>query len=360
MKNLFFLFLVLLSEIIYCKQIYKNNDIAIYNDYPVWTFEIFGPEVNLLKAAFIKKPYEFSSSDNSLKINCSSSLCRINLFLTSKENIDVRIPFIEQNLSTKTCNELIKKIKPALYRFDNGNLELSFLNNKNCTITYLNLSNYSNRKIDKAYDEFLKYKKSQLDKVKNFSGNIKDIVLIKNKLQVMVNIDQKVRRMFGYYYFQDKQKTIDKVYCRRELQKKLFFASDDEHNSELKKLLNKYNWFSISKFGKEADKNGWLLVQHQDNDLKFQKMILKRLKKLYPIGETSKANYAYLYDRIAVVENKPQKYGTQGECIGKGLWKPDPLEDAKRVDEFRQEMGLEPLAEYKKNAKSACMVHYMH
>lgn len=155
------------------------------------------------------------------------------------------------------------------------------------------------------------------------------------------------------YPEQNKLKLIDKIYFEKTLRKKL--AVDNEHTSELKELLNEYNWFIISKFGKEADSNGWLLIQHQDHDIKFQKMVLKRLEKLYPLGETSKENYAYLYDRIKVNENKLQKYGTQGRCVGVGLWEPSPLVDAKRVDEFRKDVGLGLMSEYKKSFKNICL-----
>ena len=84
-------------------------------------------------------------------------------------------------------------------------------------------------------------------------------------------------------------------------------------------------------------------------------MVLKRLEKLYRIGETSKSNYAYLHDRIAAAENRPQKYGTQGSCIGVGLWKPDPLEDERLVDKFRKDVGLESMFEYKKGFKDICL-----
>jgi len=37
------------------------------------------------------------------------------------------------------------------------------------------------------------------------------------------------------------------------------------------------------------------------------------------------------------------------------VWKPAPLVDAKRVDEFRKDMGLEPMSEYKKRFKNTCL-----
>ena len=305
MKKYIFLILILISRTALCEQIYERHIFTIYNDYPVLTFEIFNPADDLLKFAFIRKPYNFSSSDNSFKINCDSSSCKIKISLTSKENFDAKIPFTEQAFSKSTCSELVKKFKPATYLFENGNLELG-LSDRSCFLSYLNLDNYSNQKIDTTLKKFLEYKKTESDKIKNFSGSINDISWVKNKLQVLVNIDQKARSLLSYPE-QNKLKLTDNIYFKKTLRKRLYV--DTEHTSELKELLNKYNWFVISKFGKQADHNGWLLIQHQDHDRKFQKMVLKRLEKLYPLGETSKKNYAYLYDRVKVSEGKPQKYG---------------------------------------------------
>ncbi|EKE00857.1 MAG: hypothetical protein ACD_21C00263G0002 [uncultured bacterium] len=353
MKTMFFLALILISETASCGQIYKNRNIAIYKDYHVLTFEVFAPEANLLRSAFIKKPYEFCSSDGSFKVDCISSSCKVKLPLTANENFDVKVPFVKQTIPRATCKELIRKIEGGYYTFDENSLSLRFSDDGPCVLEYLNFGNYSNHKIDIIFKEFLEYKKSERGKIKKFPGNINDCSWVKNKLQVLVNIDQKARLLW-YFSGYNKLKLIDKVYFDKAVQKKLLI--DTEHTSELKELLKKYNWFVVSEFGKKADHNGWLLIQHQDHDREFQKMILKRLRKLCLVGETSKSNYAYLYDRIAIAENKPQKYGTQGRCIGKGLWEPALLGDAKQVDRFRKEVGLEPMSEYKKTFKDICPV----
>lgn len=47
----------------------------------------------------------------------------------------------------------------------------------------------------------------------------------------------------------------------------------------------------------------WMLVQHSD-DVKYQKWFLNKVDK-------NSDHYKYLYDRIAVNTNQPQKYQTQ-------------------------------------------------
>jgi hypothetical protein len=50
----------------------------------------------------------------------------------------------------------------------------------------------------------------------------------------------------------------------------------------------------------------------------------------------------------------PQRYGTQGQCVGAGQWEPLPIEDEKNVDKRRKEVGLPTMAEYKQNFKEIC------
>jgi hypothetical protein len=60
-------------------------------------------------------------------------------------------------------------------------------------------------------------------------------------------------------------------------------------------------------------------------------------------------NLAYLTDRIRTFEGKPQVYGTQGQTNSDGFIIPFPIEDEEHVDERRQSIGLEPIAEYFKS-----------
>jgi hypothetical protein len=205
------------------------------------SFEI--SENDLLKSAFVKKPYEFHSSDNSFKIDCTFSSCKVKVSLTSKENLNTKIPFVEQTISKLTCNELIKKFKPAIYLFDNHNLELQFFANDNCAIRYFNLY-----EIDPIFKEFLLYKESERNKIDNFPGNIKDVSWVKNKLRALVKIDKKAGSVWSYSEL-NKLKPTDKIYFEKVF-KKTFFK-DTKNISELKELLNEYNWFFKKQFLKD-------------------------------------------------------------------------------------------------------------
>jgi hypothetical protein len=115
----------------------------------------------------------------------------------------------------------------------------------------------------------------------------------------------------------------------------------------LKGVLDRIGWFDISRFGESASLAAWLLVQHSDHDLAFQRTVLERLRAKVAAGEAQPRHLAYLVDRVAVNAGEPQTYGTQGQCRGPGDWQPLPLVDPDRLDARRADVGLEPIAAYR-------------
>jgi hypothetical protein len=223
--------------------------------------------------------------------------------------------------------------------------------NINSPQTSLLHSEYERVDIDlQRYDEEIEKMRQNFSKV---PSDIENKDWVKSKLSHMVKMDQYMRNYlnipYNNGYSEEEQKYFQKRFMHR------FTLLDKENTSELKKLLNKYEWFNISDFDEQADKDAWLLVQHADLDLAFQKEVLLILTKLYPQNETNKSNYAYLYDRVkAIGEKKPQRYGTQGMCVGPGKWEPHAIEDASNVDKRRKEMGLVSMEEYKSWFKDIC------
>lgn len=123
---------------------------------------------------------------------------------------------------------------------------------------------------------------------------------------------------------------------------------DGENTAWLKGVIAEHGgWPKISEVGQEVSGSLWLLAQHADRDPAFQKEVLALLEPLVAKGEVSRSNHAYLHDRIAVAEGRPQRYGTQGYCVqGEGRWTPREIEDSELVDNRRAEAGLIPLADY--------------
>lgn len=121
---------------------------------------------------------------------------------------------------------------------------------------------------------------------------------------------------------------------------------DSQHTQEMKEIIDQIGWPTFPKVGEQASGSAWLLVQHADHNVKFQKKCLGLMKKV-PKGAIQKQNIAYLEDRVRVNQGRPQVYGTQFEKVGKHDCRPKTLEDPENVDQRRKSMGLGSLAEYK-------------
>lgn len=113
----------------------------------------------------------------------------------------------------------------------------------------------------------------------------------------------------------------------------------------LKGEIAAHGWFDAPTYGAAADEAAWLIAQHADRDLDFQRQVLTRLQAL-PAGATSGHNIAFLTDRLAVADHRPQRYGTQISCENGHETPRGGLDDPARVDARRAEAGLEPLGDY--------------
>src|SRR3712207_4370224 len=84
----------------------------------------------------------------------------------------------------------------------------------------------------------------------------------------------------------------------------------------LKAAIARMGWFDISRYGEDASQGAWLLVQHSDHDLGWQRQMLAVLEPRVRRGDMQGKYYAYLADRVATNSKLPQLYGTQGRCAG--------------------------------------------
>jgi hypothetical protein len=131
-------------------------------------------------------------------------------------------------------------------------------------------------------------------------------------------------------------------------------ANDRANTAELKGLLTQHGWPRRDALGEEADDAAWLIVQHADQDLPFQKRVLALLDAARKDGGTKPEHYAYLYDRVASSEKRPQLYGTQGRCLRAGVWEPNPIANPAELDERRREMGMARHASYVESTGKRC------
>lgn len=65
-------------------------------------------------------------------------------------------------------------------------------------------------------------------------------------------------------------------------------------------------------------------------------------------GEAEGPAYAFLYDRLALSEGRPQRFGSQMVCRGGRYAPQEPVEHPGDLDRRRLALGMKPYAEYLK------------
>jgi hypothetical protein len=171
-------------------------------------------------------------------------------------------------------------------------------------------------------------------------------------LAVMRGHDQAIRR--GVQTIKQECNKLDEA-ARKRCADGVQRRSDqsDRANSErLKQIIERYGWPSTKEFGEAAEAAAWLIALHADHDRPFQRQVLQLLERSTAAGESPERHAAFLYDRVAVAEHKPQRWGTQGRCVA-NRWEPFPIENAEAVDQRRAAAGMAPMAAYRSSVDPA-------
>jgi len=126
---------------------------------------------------------------------------------------------------------------------------------------------------------------------------------------------------------------------------------DADNTSHLVELVQRVGWIDATRFGAKTANAAFLLVQHS---MKLSLMLaaLPEIEKDVKAKVIGGDAYALLYDRLQMYLGEKQKYGTQVLSDNNKDWKVYDLQDPAKVDEYRKEMGLMPLADYLKLIKS--------
>ena len=126
---------------------------------------------------------------------------------------------------------------------------------------------------------------------------------------------------------------------------------DRANQQTLSAMIPPEGWFPRSRYGDEAVKAAFHIVQHGDEAL--WRRFLPVLEPLVASGEVEGEAYAKMFDRLAISEGRPQRYGTQFRCVS-NRWTLAPLEDETRVEAWRAGMGFAtPLSIYVEHMAAA-------
>lgn len=171
--------------------------------------------------------------------------------------------------------------------------------------------------------------------------------LVQNQLLQMRGMDQKYRILIKNPENRDNPKAVAQL---EKLQNEL----DSLNQIALKNVIVLYGWPGFVLVGREGDNAAWLIVQHAGKKLPFLKYCLDRMQEAIEENDTNLGNAAVLTDKVMVLSNKKQIYGTQFHQKQRMDGVIDlifePIEDEANVDKRRHCLGLSPLDLYKEYA----------
>ena len=126
--------------------------------------------------------------------------------------------------------------------------------------------------------------------------------------------------------------------------------TDEWNQARLKDIINKFSFPTIDLVGKDGMEAVFNIIQHAD--IEWQKSQLVKIEEAVKNDDMEAENYAFLYDRIKVLNGERQLYGTQ-------VLKVNPIsksvqlfetEDLENIDKRRRELGMMPIEMYKRIA----------
>lgn len=155
---------------------------------------------------------------------------------------------------------------------------------------------------------------------------------IKKCIDSMAKKDKKIRSKYSNVSGMEKIRL-------KSLMKKLDFANA----CYLKSIIRVFGWKEVIKNSSESV---WILIQHSDHDINFQKRAYKAMKR-HGDAYIKPWMIASLSDRINIKLGNPQKFGTQlsRNYISK-KWEPINVFNVENINKNRYRVGLESMQAY--------------
>jgi len=117
-----------------------------------------------------------------------------------------------------------------------------------------------------------------------------------------------------------------------------------ENAALLEQVFDAIGWPDRGRLEDDGAAAAFIILQHAISRPDVQRRGLALMLDAIPRGDANMMDAAYLSDRIAVFEGRPQLYGTQFDWFD-GALSPSPLADPDDVEHRRASVGLPPLAE---------------
>jgi hypothetical protein len=120
----------------------------------------------------------------------------------------------------------------------------------------------------------------------------------------------------------------------------------DEKNIRIvTKIIDSLGWLGKDKIGKDANTALFATIQHS-NKLSTMEKYLPIIKEASENGHAEKSQLAYLIDRVELLNNRKQIYGTQLSIRDNGKVFIENLINPTQVNARRKAMGLDTIEDY--------------
>lgn len=164
-----------------------------------------------------------------------------------------------------------------------------------------------------------------------------DCQALEATLNDMASNDQQVRQESGLLW-QDPAATR----AQQDDLARRWAAVDAANLLQLKAIIAACGWPA----GEKASHSAWLLAQHADLDVAFQRQARQLLEAAVANKAAAPRDLAYLADRIAIAEGRPQEYGTQFSQSDRCTLEMLPVDNLELVNRRRLAIGLQSFEEY--------------
>ena len=143
----------------------------------------------------------------------------------------------------------------------------------------------------------------------------------------------------------DEDRVLRASWARGEVPWETVATADIRHSTYLERYARRVGWRVLFEDGEMAG-DVWRIVQHSNRRLAFQRRCLAEWKDERPL--VPEWQIAFLEDRVALCEGRPQIYGSQFQRTSDDSWKlwPTTSQSVQELDVLRTAAGLQPFGEY--------------
>lgn len=122
--------------------------------------------------------------------------------------------------------------------------------------------------------------------------------------------------------------------------------TDSARSRRLQEIVDRHGWPDAARFGRDAERSAFLIVQHTPFDA-FREAMLPHVEASVRAGRLDAHDFAAMVDRVRTHRGRPQLYGSQYELIDGALVR-SPVEDPDNLAARRSGLGLMPIEEYER------------